>query len=145
MRNEALLRLEVLVGEWTMTMTDAWFLDSLDVKVMGEATIGWLGDAFLEMRGTLGMDHGSWHWVIGRSDAREQLVAAVPRRPRRPARLRDGVRRRPVDARPGGSGLPSALHRERGSRPYRWSMGGVRGCRLDVEEGLRPDLRPASS
>jgi hypothetical protein len=74
MRNEALKELEPLIGEWKLTMTDAWFLDSRDVKVEGSATIDWLGDAFLEMRATLGMDHGTWHWVIGRSDAREQLV-----------------------------------------------------------------------
>ena len=36
MRNEALQRLDVLVGDWTMTMTGAWFLDSLDVEVKGE-------------------------------------------------------------------------------------------------------------
>ncbi len=55
-------------------MTDAWFLDSPGVEVPGEATIEWLGDAFIELRGSLGMDHGTWHWVIGRSDPNEQLV-----------------------------------------------------------------------
>jgi hypothetical protein len=75
MKNEALTEVgEALVGEWTMTMTNAWFLESPDIKVTGEATIAWLGDAFLELRGSMGMDHGSWHWVIGRNDAREQLV-----------------------------------------------------------------------
>lgn len=73
-RNEALTELEDLVGEWKLTMTDAWFLDSPDVQVEGRATIQWLGDAFLEMRGSLGVDHGAWHWVIGRSDANERLV-----------------------------------------------------------------------
>ena len=74
MKSAMLQRVDVLVGDWTMTMSGAWFLDSLDVRVQGEATIGWLGDAFLEVRGSLGMDHGSWHWVIGGSDAREELV-----------------------------------------------------------------------
>jgi hypothetical protein len=74
MRNEALAKLEMLVGEWSLTMTDAWFLDSPDIRVSGEATISWLGDAFLELHGSLGTDQSSWHWVIGRSDAREQLV-----------------------------------------------------------------------
>jgi hypothetical protein len=73
-RNAALEQLEGLVGNWRLTMTDAWFLDDPDIKVSGEATIGWLGDAFLELRGTLGTDQSNWHWVIGRSDAREQLV-----------------------------------------------------------------------
>ena len=74
MRNEELAKLEMLVGEWTLTMTDAWFLDSPDIRVSGEATLAWLDDSFLELRGSLGTDQGSWHWVIGRSDAREQLV-----------------------------------------------------------------------
>ena len=74
MRNEELAKLEMLVGEWTLTMTDAWFLDSPDMRVSGEATLAWLDDSFLELRGSLGTDQGSWHWVIGRSDAREQLV-----------------------------------------------------------------------
>ena len=74
MRNEALAQLEGLVGEWKLTMTNAWFLESLDIKGEGSATIQWLGEAFLEMRATLGQEHSSWHWVIGRSDAREQFV-----------------------------------------------------------------------
>jgi hypothetical protein len=73
-RNEALKELDGLVGDWKLIMTDAWFLESRDVEVEGSATIDWLGDAFLEMRATLGTDQGTWHWVIGRSDAREQLV-----------------------------------------------------------------------
>jgi hypothetical protein len=73
-RNEKLKDLEDLVGEWKLTMTDAWFLESPDIKGEGSATIQWLGEAFLEMRATLGEGHSSWHWVIGRSDARDQLV-----------------------------------------------------------------------
>lgn len=73
MRNEALTALDGLVGEWKLTMTNAWFLDP-GVEGEGSATIGWLGDAFLEMTATLGTDAGTWHWVIGRSDARERFV-----------------------------------------------------------------------
>ena len=72
MRNEALTELEGLIGEWKLTMSNAWFLDP-GLEPEGSATIGWLGDAFLELRATLGPD-GTWHWVIGRSDAREQFV-----------------------------------------------------------------------
>jgi hypothetical protein len=74
MRNSGLQELEGLVGEWTLTMTDAWFLDDPSVRVGGSATIRWLGDAFLELQATLGTDEGTWHWIIGRSDARDQLV-----------------------------------------------------------------------
>jgi hypothetical protein len=73
-RNEALDELTDLLGEWKLTMTNAWFLESLDINVEGSAAIQWLGEAFLEMRSTLGQEQNSWHWVIGRSDAREQLV-----------------------------------------------------------------------
>ena len=73
MRNETMAQLGGLVGEWRMTLTDSWFLDSRDTKVEGEATIRWLGESYLELRGTLGTEQSTWHWVIGRSDAREQL------------------------------------------------------------------------
>jgi hypothetical protein len=72
-RNAALEKLEGLVGEWKLTMTNAWFLESLDIKGEGSATIRWLGEAFIEMQAALG-EGGSWHWVIGRNDPREQLV-----------------------------------------------------------------------
>jgi hypothetical protein len=37
-RNPALEPLDVLVGEWTLTLTDAWFLESRDVRQHGHAT-----------------------------------------------------------------------------------------------------------
>ena len=73
MKNEALAKLEGLVGTWDLTMTDAWFLESRDVKVHGKATIEWLGEAFLYMHSTWG-DNSTWDWVIGRSDPHEQLT-----------------------------------------------------------------------
>ncbi len=74
MKNEALEKLEVLVGEWDLTMTDAWFLESPDVKVKGKAKVEWLGNAFLHLRADLGEEHSTWDWVFGRSDATEQLT-----------------------------------------------------------------------
>ena len=74
MKNEVLRQLDGLVGDWKLTMTHAWFLDDPDLEVEGAATIDWLGDAFLQLRGSLGTDQATWHWVIGRSDARERLV-----------------------------------------------------------------------
>ena len=73
MKNEALAKLDSLVGEWDMTMTDAWFLESPHIKVHGSATIEWLGEAFVVLRSTW-EDHSGWTWVIGRSDAHEQLT-----------------------------------------------------------------------
>ena len=75
MKNEAMQQVgEALVGEWNLTMTGAWFLDSPDTEVSGEATIAWLGEAFLHLRSELGEEHSTWDWVFGRSDATEQLT-----------------------------------------------------------------------
>jgi hypothetical protein len=74
MKNEAMSHLETLVGEWKLTMTDAWFLDSPDVEVYGTATVERIGEAFLHLRGGLGEEHSTWDWVFGHSDANERYV-----------------------------------------------------------------------
>jgi hypothetical protein len=73
MKNEALAKLEGLVGTWDLTITDAWFLESPEVKVRGTATVRWLDDAFLHLHSTW-EDDSTWSWVIGRSDAHERLT-----------------------------------------------------------------------
>jgi hypothetical protein len=74
-KNEALVEVgEALAGEWTLTMSDAWFLESPEVEVTGRATIQWLGDAFLVLRSALGEDFSTWDMVFGRSDAIDQLT-----------------------------------------------------------------------
>jgi hypothetical protein len=73
MKNEALAKLEGLVGDWDLTITDAWFLESRDIKVHGKATVEWLGEAFLHLHSTWD-DDSTWDWVIGRSDPHEQLT-----------------------------------------------------------------------
>jgi hypothetical protein len=73
MRNEAMAALEPLVGEWRLTLTGAWFLDSPDVRVEGTATIEWLGDGFLPLRSVFD-GKPDWEWVIGRSDARGEYA-----------------------------------------------------------------------
>lgn len=65
--------LEPLVGEWRLTMTDAWFLDSPDVRVEGSATIAWLGEGFLGLTSVFD-GKPDWEWVIGRSDARDEYA-----------------------------------------------------------------------
>lgn len=74
MRNDALEALDVLVGEWSLTLTDAWFLESRDVRQNGHAVIRWIGDAFIELQAEMN-DEPVWHFVFGRSDADERLVA----------------------------------------------------------------------
>ncbi|MFP5317610.1 MAG: hypothetical protein ACLGI2_04875 [Acidimicrobiia bacterium] len=74
MRNPALEALDVLVGEWDLTLSDAWFLESRDVRQQGHATVRWLGEAFLELVADFAGEP-TWHFVFGRSDANDQLVA----------------------------------------------------------------------
>jgi hypothetical protein len=74
MRNPNLELLDVLVGEWTLTLTGSWFLESLDTCQHGRATARWVGDAFIELEAELEGEH-VWHFVFGRSDPNEQLVA----------------------------------------------------------------------
>ena len=78
MRNAELERLDVLVGEWTTTMSDAWFLDPPGTEVPGSATISWLGESFLLVRSAFGGDehvHSEMSLVLGRSDANDEYVA----------------------------------------------------------------------
>ena len=72
MRNEAIARLEPLIGEWDLTLTNAWFLDSMETRVPGGATFEWLDDAFIVWRWWTGEHEGPAVLVIGRSDAREE-------------------------------------------------------------------------
>jgi hypothetical protein len=74
MRNPALEPLDVLIGEWSLTLTNAWFLDSLDVQQHGRATARWLGDAFIELEASL-EGNALWHFAFGRSDPNGELVA----------------------------------------------------------------------
>jgi hypothetical protein len=73
-RNPALEPVDVLVGEWALTLTDAWFLESRNVRQEGRASARWLGDAFIELEAEMEGEH-VWHFVFGHSDANEQFVA----------------------------------------------------------------------
>ena len=68
MRNKALEKLDVLVGNWMLTMSDARFLEPAGAQVRGSATVEWLGEAFLIMRADL---EGTLNLAIGRSDAHD--------------------------------------------------------------------------
>ena len=72
--NDAMRRLESLVGEWDVTTTHAWFLESLDTEIPGSATIEWYADAFLMLR-SRSSDDSTFELAIGRSDARDEYVA----------------------------------------------------------------------
>jgi len=68
MRNTALEQLNVLVGTWRLTLSNAWFLEPAGTEVHGAATVAWLGDAFLIVRCEL---DGELTLAIGRSDAHD--------------------------------------------------------------------------
>ncbi len=74
MRNPALEALDTIVGQWTLTLTQAWFLESLDVRQHGLATGRWLGEAFVELEAEL-EGEPVWHFVFGRSDPDGRLIA----------------------------------------------------------------------
>jgi hypothetical protein len=69
-RNPKLSELEVLVGDWRLTMSDAPFLEP-GAEVSGSATVEWIGEAFLVVRAEL---DGELSLVLGRSDARDEFV-----------------------------------------------------------------------
>ncbi|MBW3576939.1 MAG: hypothetical protein KY462_04205 [Actinobacteria bacterium] len=74
MRSAALEALDVLVGEWSLTLTDAWFLESRDIRQNGHAVVRWIGDAFIELEAEM-EGEPVWHFMFGRSDANERLIA----------------------------------------------------------------------
>lgn len=74
MRNPALDPLDTLVGEWALTLTDAWFLESRSLRQHGHASARWLDDSFVELVAEMG-GRPTWHFVFGRSDAAGQLFA----------------------------------------------------------------------
>ena len=74
MKNDELAKLEGLVGDWDLTLSDAWFMEPGWVG-HGHATVEWIGEAFLHLHGEFERDERStWDWVIGRSDANERLT-----------------------------------------------------------------------
>ena len=93
MRNEALEHLDVLVGTWTLTMSDAWFLEPAGTEAHGSATVEWLGDAFLVVRSEL---DGELTLALGHSDARDAFTALY-QDDRGVCRLRHELRRRALD------------------------------------------------
>jgi hypothetical protein len=78
-RNEAMERLDVLVGSWRVTMRNAWFLEPADLEVPGTATVEWLSDSFVVFRWTMGDDVGKatneMVLVLGHSDPNAAYTA----------------------------------------------------------------------
>lgn len=79
MRNEAIDRLDVLVGSWRATMRNAWFLEPADREEPGSAVGEWLGDAFVVFRWTMTGEvapaTSEMVLVLGYSDPRKSYTA----------------------------------------------------------------------
>jgi hypothetical protein len=54
--------LETLIGNWNWTMSNAWFLDSLETRVVGTASFEWIENAFV-----------LWRFKLGTSDVPESV------------------------------------------------------------------------
>jgi hypothetical protein len=76
MRNTELEKLDGLVGEWTTTLSDAWFLEPPGVEVSGRTSVERLGESLLVVRTRLGegAHHSGMSLVIGRSDPDDAYV-----------------------------------------------------------------------
>src|SRR5690606_22395516 len=72
MRNEALKALDPLLGKYEYTMYNAWFLEGMDTKVKGYATIERLQDSFVVIRDSDANRKPGSIWVIGYSDPQEK-------------------------------------------------------------------------
>jgi hypothetical protein len=50
MTNSRQSELDSLIGSWDWTLSNAWFLESLETTVVGTATFEWVDDAFVLWR-----------------------------------------------------------------------------------------------
>ena len=73
-RNSELERVaQIFVGDWSLTITNQWWLDDPATVTSGTATCDWLGDSFVRLQGEID-GTPTWDFVFGRSDAREEFV-----------------------------------------------------------------------
>jgi hypothetical protein len=73
-RNKELERVAgIFLGDWTVTITNQWWLDDPSTVTSGTATCEWLGDSFLRMQAEID-GTPAWDFVFGRSDACDQFV-----------------------------------------------------------------------
>jgi hypothetical protein len=78
MRNTELEKLDGLVGEWTTTISDAWFLEPPGAQVPGSTIVEWIGESFLVVRAEFAGGqhaHSEMSLVLGRSDPNNAYVA----------------------------------------------------------------------
>lgn len=73
-RNSELERVaEIFGGDWSVTITNMWWLEDPSTARTGIARCDWLGDSFLLLQVEF-EGEPTWDFVFGRSDARNQFV-----------------------------------------------------------------------
>lgn len=74
-KKSRLHQLDVLIGNWDVTMSGAWFLDNLETEVKGSASFEWIENAFVLWKWQLGTDEvpGADVNIIGYSDAADKF------------------------------------------------------------------------
>jgi hypothetical protein len=71
-----LRELEVLIGNWDWTLSNAWFLDSLETKAVGTASFEWIEHGFVLWRFQLATsDVPDSVSMLGYSSATDQFEA----------------------------------------------------------------------
>ena len=63
MDTSRLKELDVLIGNWDWTLSNAWFLDSLETKQAGTASFEWVESAFV-----------LWRFKLGTNDVPESVT-----------------------------------------------------------------------
>jgi hypothetical protein len=86
MRNSEMAKLSGLVGEWTATISDAFFLEPPGTEVPGTTIIEWLGESLLVARSEFGggcrefamtFDGGHWTMIREDPDFHQRFIADV--------------------------------------------------------------------
>ena len=73
-RNTELERVaEIFVGDWSLAITNQWWLDDPATVTYGTATCDWLGDSFVRLQAEID-GKPTWDFVFGRNDASDQFV-----------------------------------------------------------------------
>jgi hypothetical protein len=74
-RNAELERVaKIFLGDWTLTITNQWWLDDPTTITFGTAKCEWMGDSFIRLQAEFGSEP-TWDFVFGRNDARDEFVA----------------------------------------------------------------------
>ena len=73
-RNTELERVaEIFVDDWSLAITNKWWLDDPATVTYGTATCDWLGDSFVRLQAEID-GKPTWDFVFGRNDTSDQFV-----------------------------------------------------------------------